>query len=364
METDKPFQSAVLQLPGWFQTIAEKLPPEEQKQISEIRLWANQPIVWMKRGQCFFCSDRRLTDHPTGKERVLTKQELMDCFYSICHDSVHTVQQELCQGFVSLPGGHRAGICGTAVHHQGEQTGLRDISSINLRIARSIPGCAQELYQKLFSGGRALNGLLIAGAPASGKTTVLRDLVRILCSGKETRCHIVAVVDEREELSGGHDLGITSHVLRKIPKERAIQQALRTLAPEYIVCDEIGTKEEAQLLSQGLNAGTGFIGTIHAGSWQELLRRPSFRALLEQQALDAVVLLSDRSQPGKIDRIIKLQEVQRNDACCGLCPDFSVGDDDRMEQTGKNGAEAQGVGGVSAFSAIYSGGTLPNALQQ
>ena len=172
---------------------------------------------------------------------------------------------------------------------------MREITSINLRVARQVQGCAMTLAEELFSGG--LCSCIIAGPPASGKTTLLRDLARILSSGfHETYCKTV-VVDERGELAAvsqglpGNDLGPCCDVLTGFAKAEGILRAVRTLSPQVIFCDEIGSLEEVQAIEEGLGCGVHVILTLHGGSMEELLRRPQAAALRKTGAFERVALL-------------------------------------------------------------------------
>ena len=305
---DNSFAQVVGQLPEWFRSIADSVPAEQRGKINELRLFAGQPAVWRAGTDCF-CYD----------SKAITPQKLEEIFYAICRGSVHSFQQEICQGFVTMEGGHRVGICGTAVFHNGQQSGLRDISSLNIRFARQAKGCARALYRRMNRLGLAEGSFLLAGPPGCGKTTLLRDYARILAGGDGGMCRIVALLDERGELSGGFDLGRTAHVLKAIPKEKAILQALRTLAPQVILCDELGTEQETNQLIAGLNGGCRFIGSIHGENWASLCRKPQFRPLLEQQALDGVVFLEGLGQI----REIYLRKEERH-ACAGLWADFCL----------------------------------------
>ncbi len=280
---DNSFHQVISQLPHWFSTIAESVPKEVQCRITELRLFTNQPVFWCC-GQV-----RSIYDAHT-----LTAAEMQDLYSALCRGSAHCYQQDIAQGFLTLEGGHRAGLCGTALWRNGQSAGLRDITSMNIRFAKAVKGCARTLYQRLGDCS-----FLLAGAPGTGKTTLLRDYVRILCGGDGGTCQFAAVIDERSELSG-FDLGYTVHILKGLPKVQAIQQALRTLAPQYLICDEIGSSDEAQLLSESLNSGCRFIGTIHAENWDDLRKKAQFQPFLKQNALDAVVFLEGQ---GKIREI-------------------------------------------------------------
>ncbi len=234
---------------------------------------------------------------------TVTKQEVEQCFRAVCGYSLHTHQHEIADGFVIMRGGHRAGIAGTAVTEQNKVTGFREITSLNLRIARQVRGAARELVKQL---GGEMCGLLLAGAPGSGKTTLLRDLARSLSAGEIGQVYRVAVIDERGELAAAcagriqNDLGPSVDVLTGCPKATGILMAVRTLSPDIIILDEIGGADEVEAVSQGLNAGVKMISSIHAGSKKELLGRMQFWALCASGAFEKTALLCGREDPCKI----------------------------------------------------------------
>ncbi len=286
-KTDKAFAEVMSQLPRWFNEWSDLVPNSMKTYITELRLFSGQSPLWMEGRNC-----------RSFGTNVLSSQQMQDLFLYVCQGSVHSFQQEIKEGFVTLNGGHRVGLCGTAVFHNGQQSGLRDITSMNIRFARQHRDCAAPLYEKFKEHGYEKGSFLIAGAPSSGKTTLLRDYCRIL-SDKGIIC---AMLDERGELSG-FDLGNCTHVLKGLPKTRAILQALRCLSPEIIFCDEIGTVEEAELLCSGLGGGAKFIGTIHGDDLHKLLHKPQLQPLLQQQSLDMLVLVE---AVGKITEIMEV----------------------------------------------------------
>ena len=242
-----------------------------------------------------------------------TREDIDETFRGICSYSVYSHQNEIKNGFITLSGGHRVGLCGTAVTSNGSIGSLRDISSINIRIARQVYGCANAVLQAV--GKNLREGVLIAGAPASGKTTILRDMARQLSSGLCGDVRKVAVVDERGELAGTYrgvpqnDLGPCCDVLDGYPKGEGILQAIRSLSPEFIICDELGGLADVEAAAQGLNAGVGMISSVHAGNVRELLRRQQAVSLLHTGAFGYVVLLEGSREPGRVAEVYKAGEL-------------------------------------------------------
>lgn len=288
---EKSFEKLILQLPSFVVDLAEAVPKEQRKFITEVRFFSGQRALWGIGNKNFHFD-----------EHILSEKEIEMIFYSVCKGSVQSFQREICEGFVTMDGGYRVGICGTAVYQGDRQVGLKEITSLNIRLAKSVTGCARELY-KLLKNLKLENGnFLLAGPPRSGKTTILRDYARILSGGDGETQKIVALLDERGELLG--DFSSSVHILRSIPKEKAIFQALRTLAPQIIICDEISSAKEAELLCSGLNVGSNFIGSIHGENIESLEKKLQFMPFKQQKALDAVVFLKEI---GEIDDIYLLK---------------------------------------------------------
>ncbi|NLJ31727.1 MAG: Flp pilus assembly complex ATPase component TadA [Clostridiales bacterium] len=307
---EKRFDSAARGLSDRIRKCLKGLPADMKNQTQELRLRVNRPVsVCCNNGIYFLTRNGRLACLPEDDMVLAGKEDLEESFRNICSYSVYSHQSEIKSGYVTLCGGHRVGISGTAVLRDGQISGMRDISSINIRIAREIPGAADELLKMLKDTINA--GLLLAGAPASGKTTILRDIARQLSSGINGNMRKVAVVDERGELAGTYlgvpqnDMGLCSDVLDGYPKAEGILQAVRSLSPEFILCDEIGGNDEVNAVVQGLNAGAGVISSIHAGSIEQLMKRKQAVDLLRTGAFGTVAMLDGYSRPGKITGIYR-----------------------------------------------------------
>ena len=289
----KPFDQAVARLPDFAALYLAGLPEDLRARATEIRMRAGQPVTLT------------LPEGPVTREAArLTGAQLAQILRALCEYSVHSYTEDIARGYVTLPGGHRAGVCGTAVVERGVVISVRDISSINLRVAREIHGAASDLYARLYQNG-SLPGLLISGAPGSGKTTLLRDLARRLSDAGRR----VALIDERGELAGARGgtpccaVGSNTDVLTGYPKGEGILLAIRSLAPEMILCDELGGEADAAALEAGFHTGVRFAATLHAGSVNEALARPVARRLLAGGAFDTIVQLEGPRNPCKIAEI-------------------------------------------------------------
>lgn len=195
------------------------------------------------------------------------------------------------QGYITAPGGHRIGLCGEAVCRGGAVEGIREVSSLCIRVARDFPGIGKK--------AAGLNGsILILGAPGWGKTTLLRDLIRQLAE-KES----VSVVDERGELFPvGFARGKRMDVLTGCPKPAGIDMTLRTMGPSCIAVDEITAEGDCQALIQAVNCGVRLLATAHAASVQDFLRRRVYRPLAEERIFETLLVLS-RDKSYKVERV-------------------------------------------------------------
>lgn len=189
------------------------------------------------------------------------------------------------QGYITAPGGHRIGLCGDAIIQGGSMTGLRTVSSICIRVARDIPCSGARLKN-------AEGSVLIIGSPGTGKTTLLRNLIR-----QRTETERVAVVDQRGELfPKDFDIGRRTDILTGCSKPQGIEMLLRTMSPDVVAMDEITAKEDCDALIQAGWCGVKLLATAHAGGKNDLFSRPVYAPLAETGLFDTLIILqTDKS---------------------------------------------------------------------
>lgn len=289
------------------------VPLRVQKTVREIRLRQGRPLSLVLMGTTvFLTSGGTVTNTPAQAAVIPDEADLRECFQRVCGYSVHSCEEQIRQGFLTLPGGHRVGLSGTAVQEDGKIITLREVSSMNFRIARSFPNISGDFVQRFY--GDSLPSILLSGAPMSGKTTFLKDIIAALSSGKVGKYIKIAVVDERGELGAVYngtpqiELGPCTDVLTGYPKGEGMNIALRTLSPELIVCDEIGGEGETNAIRMSLNAGTAVLATAHAGNLDALTRRPQIRALIDEGAFDFLVQLKGQEAPCQIREVRQVGE--------------------------------------------------------
>lgn len=316
MKDDEKYLSAVGSLGERVRKALTRVPGDIQREVTEIRLRLNRPLTLMAAARTLFVDENgEISARPALQVFTVTRADLQDCFVSLCGWAVHSHQKEMTDGYIAVCGGHRAGIAATAVVENSQVTAVRDITSINLRVAREIFGVADRLIR-----GYLLDkpiGMLIVGAPASGKTTLLRDLARQLASGASGNYVKVCVVDEVGEIGASsagviqNDLGLCCDLLSGYPKAKGLQSAVRYLSPQLIICDEICAGEEIAAVEAAANSGVAVITSIHASSFLELSRKPQFSRLMKTGAFEQIVLLEGAEQPSKI------KEIRKAEALCG-----------------------------------------------
>lgn len=307
-EFEKRFNRLMCVLPQIICEMLNRLTIEQIKNAQEIILRTNRPVsVFCKNEQLFFtvngCIVNKITDQ---KMLTLCKNEIFEIFHNICNYSVYSRQYEINNGYITLKGGHRAGICGTAVTNGESIVNIKDISTINIRISREIKGCSKSLLNLV----NPQNGILISGSPSSGKTTLIRDIARAISQKYKT-----SLIDERNEISATvngiaqNDIGLCD-VYDNYKKSVAIEQAIRTMSPQVIICDELGSDEDIQAVRNGVNSGVSFIATVHCNSENDLILRENLKNLLKTYAFSKIVLLDTRENVGEIKKIMDISEVK------------------------------------------------------
>lgn len=299
-----------------FKTIAEyfplsirnmllKIPEDNVKDITEIRVRSGKPVSVNLHGNDVFLSDDGMPCFLYQKcFKNVTDDEIYSLFLKMCDYSVYTKENELKNGFISLIYGCRAGIAGRGVYENGSLKGYTDITSVCIRIACEHKGTAISIVS-------ALNGsVIIAGPPGCGKTTLLRDSIRLVSCGIGTAKRRTAVIDTRDEISGNGycDLGQFCDVLSGVEKKAGIETAIRTLNPQVIAFDEIGSEEEAGSVLDCFNAGVNVFTTVHAGSVLDTLIRPCSRMIIESGAIKSVVFLKNIFSQPEVFEVVKLKE--------------------------------------------------------
>ncbi len=282
---EEKFNSALLGVSEKIATVLMKLLPGEKEEIQEIRIRRNKAVALTKNGENFYLLKNACLSKEVNNDCVFaSKEDIEQTFKLLVRSSVYSHLEEIKEGYVIMRGGHRAGICGSYLSNGS----MGNISSVNIRVAKEVFGCAFEIAKGYIDGG-----LLIAGPPGSGKTTLLRDFIRITAKQKR-----ICVVDTRGEISASHlgesfnDLGQNTDILVGYPKDKGIFMAVRTMFPQIVAFDEFSTFSEYKQICDGFLLGVDIVSTVHIGSENDLLVRPLTKKLLTSGVIKTVVLLN------------------------------------------------------------------------
>lgn len=299
-QTSTVYEQAVRVLPPVLRLRAMQLPEQERCRAEEIRLRVGQPlsVVLGEREQNL------------GDERILPG-DITQLVELASQASVHAVLPQLRQGYLSVRGGHRIGLCGTAVMREGAVHSFGRYSGANLRIAREFPGVAGPLLEVLWPRGEVCSTLILS-PPGLGKTTLLRDLVRSLSRGEVGVRRRVSLVDERGEvaaMSGGFaqlDVGPGTDVMEGCPKAQAMLMMLRAMNPQILAVDEITAPEDIKALESAQGCGVKLLATAHGCGREDLERRGLYRQLLEKGLVEKLVLIRRQGE----QRIYRVEELR------------------------------------------------------
>ncbi len=272
-----------------------ELPPGE---LQELRIRAGRPLLAVCGGREYRSEDR------------IRPEQIGEILAYLGNYSLYAYEDEIRQGFLSLPGGHRVGLAGRAVLERGRIRTLTEVSSLNIRFAHQIRGCAVRVVPLLWEGDRLCHTLIVS-APGKGKTTLLRDCIRLISDGNAAhRGRTVGVVDERMEIAGsfrglpGNDVGIRTDVLDACPKAEGMLILIRSMAPEVVAVDEVGAQEDVAALQYAMHCGCVLLATVHGGSLEELRRRPALREMIDAALFERYIVLEAGSRPGRVKSVL------------------------------------------------------------
>ena len=274
----------------------------QEDAVQEIRIKSGKPVILN-----LSYGEKVLDYRPTS-------EDLKFMMAKVSNYSLYAFEEEIKQGYITLKGGHRVGLAGECVISNGEVRTIKNISSLNIRICREIIGSSNKIMNLITNNNRVYNTLIVS-PPKCGKTTILRDIAKnisngmykINLSGKK-----VTIVDERSEIAACYNgvpqmnVGIRTDILDNCLKKSGMIMAIRSLSPEVLICDEIGTKGDLEALNMAFNSGVNVIVTVHGYDIADVYGRAVFKDLIDNCILERIILLSNRKGAGTIEKVYKV----------------------------------------------------------
>lgn len=274
------------------------------QKLEEIRIRANKPVI-LKLGQVEIVLNY-----------TITTNEIIGILQNICNNSIYTYQNQICNGFITLPGGNRVGIAGNVVIKDGQVSNISYIYSLNFRISHQINGASDNILKYVLdTENNTIYNTLIVSPPGAGKTTIIRDLAKRISNGINEinfRGLDVSIIDERGEIAAMtkgitfNDVGIRTDVLDNVPKSIGIRMAVRSMAPKVIIADEIGNKDDVNIINYAICSGVKCIFTAHGSDMEDLLKNNEINKIINLQLFSKIIFL-DEKQKGKIKNVVNIQ---------------------------------------------------------
>ena len=279
-------------MPEHFKRMLSRAFAETADSVQEIRVRNKLPlIIGTQKGSFAVLPDGNISP-AVGGSYIVDNSDMQRIFRAICENSVYAFSEDIRQGFVTIRGGHRVGITGRASMREGEIETFKEISSINIRIAREVVGAANDIVDKVVLPNRIKSTLIVA-PPMGGKTTVLRDLTRQI-SDKGIKCAIVAERGEIASIYRGtpqNNVGVQTDVIENVPKAQGTIMLLRTMSPQLIVTDEIASKADCHALMQCFGTVVSVIASAHGSSAEEIMERQTLKPMLGGIGFEQIIVL-------------------------------------------------------------------------
>ncbi len=242
---------------------------------------------------------------------ITTPKVILDILLNVSKNSIYAIQNDLNNGFVVIRGGHRIGISGEVVYVDGKIKNIKNICSLNIRVARQIYGCADRILTEIICNNQFLNTLIVS-PPGCGKTTLIRDIIRQTSNGIPSlnfKGKNVALIDERGEIASVYegvaslDVGVRTDIMSNVNKASGMKMMIRSMAPDIIATDEIGKKEDITAIKEAILSGVKVIFTMHGDSIKSILKNENIKELLDLNIFSKIVILSSGKVPGIVEKI-------------------------------------------------------------
>ena len=277
--------------------------------LQELRLRVLEPFIVIYDGKEYFVSEQGNLVNQVEMAYQITINDIKEALEYMSSFSLYAYEDEIRQGFITVQGGHRIGLAGRVILEDGKIKSVKNISFINIRMSHEKKGCGRMILPYIYEKNQICHTLLIS-PPGCGKTTLLRDVVRLISDGNQNHPGMsVGVVDERSEIGACYhgvpqnDVGMRTDVLDCCPKAEGMLMMIRSMSPAIIAVDEIGKREDIDALAYVMNCGCQIIATVHGSSIDDVKNKPILRKLVEEKLFKRFIVLSGEEKPGVVKNI-------------------------------------------------------------
>lgn len=267
--------------------------------ITEIRLRAKSKVI-------LICMNKELV-----LDCIVTTNAILEVLLNVSKNSIYAIQNDINNGFAIIRGGHRIGISGEVVYVDGKIKNIKNICSLNIRVAKQIYGCADKVLPEIIEDGKIKNTLIVS-PPGCGKTTLIRDIVRQISNGIPSmrfKGKNVSLIDERGEIASVYegiaslDVGVRTDIMSNVTKATGMKMMIRSMAPDVIATDEIGKPEDIVAIKEAILSGVNVIFTMHGDSITSIIKNKDVKELLDLNIFSKIIILSNGKTPGVVEKI-------------------------------------------------------------
>ena len=272
--------------------------------LCELRIRANNPVIVNVLGENYFLQSDKFSKNPNNSITI-SIGEIQRILQRISNNSMYTINDQLIEGYVTINGGIRVGVCGDVVSTENKIKTIKNISSLNFRFPHFVKNCSLNIFPYIYKNDN-LKSTLIVSPPGAGKTTYLRDIIYQL-SNKNPLLNIL-VIDEREEISkiyNGKEFSQLNNidVCLNCTKKFGFNNGIRSMKPDVIITDEINLDIDLDIIESALTSGVKVIATIHASDTQDIKNKEQFQKVLNKKLFERYVILSNYSGVGTLEGV-------------------------------------------------------------